>query len=60
MKAQKHCWQCGKRLAPTYETIRFRDSRLYVHKICKQDAENLLLKNKVTFQGQEADGGRMK
>ncbi len=61
----KLCWQCGKKLAvpkdinrPTYSTIWFGDSPINVHKTCRKDAENLLSKNKVTFQGEESVGPR--
>lgn len=52
-KIYKLCWQCGKRLYDSYATIEFNGSQIAVHKTCREDAENLLLKNKVTFRGQD-------
>ena len=49
------CWQCSGRLEPGFVTIQFNGSSLKVHKTCKEDAENLLFKNKVTFQGREKE-----
>ena len=56
------CWQCNKQLHQSYATIEFNSSKIKVHHACKQDAENLLLRNEPTFQGEiirlERPGGR--
>ena len=46
------CWQCNKQLYQSYATIEFNGSQIKVHHTCKKDAENLLLRNKPTFQGE--------
>jgi hypothetical protein len=53
--SMKLCWQCNKKLYPGYVVIKFNESRILVHKACKEDAENLLFKNKVTFMGEEQE-----
>ena len=52
------CWQCNKKLHKEFAQIQFNGSVLLVHKACKLDAENLLFKNKVTFQGEETERSR--
>lgn len=49
------CWQCGKKLEKTFAIVEFNGSQIRIHKTCQKDAENLLFKNKVTFQGEEID-----
>ena len=46
------CWQCNKQLYQSYATIEFNGSQIKVHHTCKKDAENLLLRNEPTFQGE--------
>ena len=47
------CWQCNKRLSATFAEIKFNGSTIAVHKVCEEDARNLLFKNRVTFHGEE-------
>lgn len=50
---RKLCWQCNKKLQASHAIIEFNGSHIAVHKTCREDAENILFHNKVTFQGFE-------
>lgn len=55
--AARLCWLCNKKLSESHHVIEFNGNKIRVHKTCREDAENLLFKNKVTFRGEDRTDG---